>query len=144
MDVLVQTSKQFQEMLNIYFLTVWTFSFMNICEYVFIFSFSRHFFIYIINVMSFPSFPSENFLSPPPFPCSPTHPLPLPGPGIPLYWGTESLQDQGPLLPLMTDQAILCYICSQCHESYYVFSLIGGLVPGSSGGTGQFILLFLL
>jgi hypothetical protein len=20
-------------------------------------------------------------------PCSPTHPLPLPGPGIPLYWG---------------------------------------------------------
>jgi hypothetical protein len=22
-----------------------------------------------------------------PLPCSPTHPLPLPGPGIPLYWG---------------------------------------------------------
>jgi hypothetical protein len=22
-----------------------------------------------------------------PTPCSPTHPLPLPGPGIPLYWG---------------------------------------------------------
>jgi hypothetical protein len=29
-------------------------------------------------------------------------------------------------------------------ESHHVFSLIGGLVPGSSGGTGWFILLFLL
>jgi hypothetical protein len=32
-----------------------------------------------------------------------THPLPLPGPGIPLYWGKEPSQDQGHLLPLMTD-----------------------------------------
>ena len=34
---------------------------------------------------------------------SPTHPLLLPGPGIPLYWGIWSLQDQGPLLQLMAD-----------------------------------------
>jgi hypothetical protein len=61
------------------------------------------FFIYISNVIPFPGFPSENPLSPSPPPCSPTHPLPLPGPGIPLYWGIEPLQDQGPLLPLMTD-----------------------------------------
>ena len=27
----------------------------------------------------------------------------LPGPGIPLYWGILSSQDQGPLLPLMAD-----------------------------------------
>jgi hypothetical protein len=60
------------------------------------------FFIYISNVIPFPSFPSENPLFPPLSPCSPTHPLLISGPGIPLYWGTEPSQDQG-LLPLMTD-----------------------------------------
>jgi hypothetical protein len=38
------------------------------------------FFIYISNV--FPKVPYTLFP-----PCSPTHPLPLPGPGVPLYWG---------------------------------------------------------
>jgi hypothetical protein len=32
-------------------------------------------------------------------PCSPTHSLPLLGPGIPLDWGIYSLQDQGASLP---------------------------------------------
>jgi hypothetical protein len=41
-------------------------------------------------------------------PCSPNHPLPLPSPGIPLHWGIEPSQDQGPLLPLMTDLTLLC------------------------------------
>jgi hypothetical protein len=36
-----------------------------------------------------------------PLPCSPTHPLPIPGPGTPMHWGIWSSQDQGPLLPLM-------------------------------------------
>jgi hypothetical protein len=66
------------------------------------------FFIYISNVILFPGFPSENPLSPPLSACSPTHPLLLPGPDIPLYWGIEPSQDQGPLLPLMTKKAILC------------------------------------
>ena len=44
----------------------------------------------------------ENSLSSPP-PCSPTHSLPLPGPGIPLYQVIESSQNQGTLLPLMND-----------------------------------------
>jgi hypothetical protein len=67
-----------------------------------LFFFIRFFFIYISNVIPFPSFPSENPL--PHFsPCSPTHPLQIPGPGIPLYWGIEPSQDQEPLLPLMTD-----------------------------------------
>ena len=45
--------------------------------------------------------------------CSPTHPYtPNFGPGILLYWGIEPSQDQGLLLPLMPDKAILCYICS--------------------------------
>jgi hypothetical protein len=61
------------------------------------------FFVYILNVIPFPDFPSENPLSPSPSSCSPTHPLLLPGPGIPLYWGIEPSQDQGPLFPLITD-----------------------------------------
>jgi hypothetical protein len=44
---------------------------------------------------TFPVSSSENPL--PSAPCSPTHPLLLPGPGIPLYWGTEPSQDQGTL-----------------------------------------------
>jgi hypothetical protein len=47
-----------------------------------------------------------------PYLYSPTHPFPLPGPGIPLYWVIEPSQDQGPLFPWMTNLAILCYICS--------------------------------
>ena len=34
-----------------------------------------------------------------PLPWSPTHPLPLPGPGVPLYWDILSLQDQWASLP---------------------------------------------
>ena len=97
-------------------------------------------FIYISKAIPFPSFPSESPLSSPPSPCSPTYPLPFPGPGIPLSWGIEPSQDQESLLPLMTDQAILSYICSLCQESLHVF---GGLVPGRSGVTGQFILFLL-
>ena len=62
------------------------------------------FFIYISIAIPFPDSPSENplplHLFPSPF--SPTHPLPLSGFGIPLYWGIEPSQDQGSLFPLMT------------------------------------------
>jgi hypothetical protein len=44
------------------------------------------FFIYISNVISFPGFLSENFLSLPPCPGSPTHPFPLHGADIHLYF----------------------------------------------------------
>jgi hypothetical protein len=57
-------------------------------------------------------------------------PLPLPCPGITLHWGIKPSQDQGPLLPLMSDKAIFCYICSWS--------------PGNFGGTTWFVLLFLL
>ena len=43
------------------------------------------FFTYISNVILFPGFPPENPHFLPISPCSPTHPLPLPGPGIPLF-----------------------------------------------------------
>ena len=42
--------------------------------------------------------------------CSHTHRLLPPHPDIPLHWGIEPSQDQGPLLPLMPNKAILCYI----------------------------------
>jgi hypothetical protein len=45
---------------------------------------------------------------------------------------------------LKADKAILYYICGWSHGSLHVYSLAGGLVPGSSGSTGWFILLFLL
>jgi hypothetical protein len=34
---------------------------------------------------------------------------------------------------LLPDKAILCYICSCSHGSLHVYSLVGGLVSGSSG-----------
>jgi hypothetical protein len=70
------------------------------------------FVIDISNVIPFHGFPSENLLSHLPFPCSPTHPMLLLCPGILLHWGIEPSQDQGPLLPSMSDKAIICYICS--------------------------------
>jgi hypothetical protein len=52
--------------------------------FFFFFSLSHYYFyfldiifIYISNVIPSPSFPSENPLSPPPSPCSPTHSLPF-------------------------------------------------------------------
>ena len=102
------------------------------------------FFIYISNVIPFLGFPSENPLSHPSSPYSSTHLLLLPCPGIPLHWGIEPSQDQEPPLPLMPDKTILCYICGWSHGSLQVYSLVDGLVPGSSGVSGWFILLFLL
>jgi hypothetical protein len=117
-------------------------------SFLFFFFFLSHFllaifFIYISNVIHFPGFPSENLLSLSPSPCSATHPLPLPGSGIPLYWVIKPSQDQGLLLPLVLDKDILCYICSWNYWSLHGYSLVGGLVPGSSGDTVWFILFLL-
>ena len=107
------------------------------------------FFIHILNFIPFPSSPSQK---PPyhlPSTCfhegaPATHPhsqsleFPYTGRGI------KPSQDQGPLLPLMPDKVILCYICDWRHEFLHVYSLVGCLVPGSSGGSGWLILLFFL
>ena len=77
-----------------------------------------------------------------PFP--PTHPLLLHHPSISLHWCLESSQNQGPLLPLMPDKAILCCIYSWSHGFLCVYSLFAGLVPESSRGSGWLILLFFL
>ena len=82
------------------------------------------------------------------FPCfyegAPLNPLPPHHHGIPQHWRIEPSRDQGPLLPLIPDKAILCYICSWSHESLHAYSLVGSLVPGSSEGSGWLILLFFL
>jgi hypothetical protein len=92
--------------------------------------------IYVSNVIPFPGFPSENPLSYPPSDCSATQPLHLLCPDIPLHWGIELSQDKGPLLPLMSHKAILCW----SHDgSLHMYSLVGGLVPGSSGAEGYWL-----
>ena len=73
-----------------------------------------------------------------------THLLLSHHPIIPLRCGMEPPQDQGPPLPLMPDKAILCCMCSWSHGSLYVYFLVGGLVPGSSGVSGCLMLLIFL
>ena len=107
--------------------------------YVF-FSFFTGYFIYL----HFKCYlPSQFSLHKSPIGCSPTHVCPLQRPGIPLRWGIQPPQDQGPLLPLMPDKAILCYICSWSHWPLLVSSLVDVLVPGSFRGSGWLILFFL-
>jgi hypothetical protein len=98
-----------------------------------------------VKCYQFPGHP-RNLLSRLPSPCfyesvpPHTHSLLPPYPGVPLHWDIQSSQDQGPFCPLMPNKAILCYICRGSHG----YSLIGGLVPRSSGGSGCLILLFFL
>jgi hypothetical protein len=91
--------------------------------------------------------PPENILSHPPSPCfyddvpPSNHTFPPPTSLFP--YTRASIKPswvQGPLLPMMHDKAILCYICSWSHG----YSFFDGLVPGSSGGSGWLILLLLL
>ena len=44
----------------------------------------------------------------------------------------------------MSEMVIFYYICCWSRGSLHVYSLVGGLIPGSSGGIGWYILLFLL
>jgi hypothetical protein len=67
------------------------------------------FFIYISNLSSLLICHLNFPLYYPASPCSVTHPLWLPCPGIPLLEGIEVSQGQGPLFLLMSHKAILCY-----------------------------------
>ena len=64
--------------------------------------------------------------------------------GIPLHWGIQPSEDQGLLLPLMPDKAILCYIRRWSQGSLHAYSWVGGLVPWSSGSSAWLILLSFL
>jgi hypothetical protein len=112
---------------------------------IFFFSFYWIFSLFIFQMSSpFPVPPPalQNALSHPPASATMRllYTLLHPGPHILLYWGIQPSQDQGPLLPMMPKKAILCYICGWSHGSLHVYSLVGGLVPWNSGGTGWFIL----
>jgi hypothetical protein len=73
------------------------------------------FFSYTLNVLPFPGLPFRNLLSHFPSLClfesapPPTHQLLSSYPDIPLHWGTEHPQAQGPLLSLMSNKAILLW-----------------------------------
>ena len=105
-------------------------------------------FVYISNVIPFLGPPPQTLYpilsSPSSMRVFPTNPLPPSCSRIPLYWDIKPSQNQGPLLPLMPDNVILCYLCGWSHGSLHVSSLVGGLVSGSSGGSGWLILLFFL
>jgi hypothetical protein len=105
------------------------------------FAFFLDFFIYISYVIPFLSPPPPlNPLSHLPSPASMrvyphphTHLFPPPDPQIHLHWGIEPSQDQQPLLPLMPNKAILCYMSNWSHRFLHVCSLNGVLDPVSSG-----------
>jgi hypothetical protein len=97
-------------------------------------------FIYISNVISFPDFPCKR-----PYPIhSPTasmrvlHHSPsyfcLLDQAFP-YTGASSLPRSMGLFMLMPNKASLCYIYGWSHESLHMYSLVGGLVLRSSGGS---------
>jgi hypothetical protein len=104
-------------------------------------------FVYIWNDIPLPCYPSTTPLQPTlcllPFASMRVLPNPLHHlfqpylSSFPLLWGIKPPQDQGPPLPLTADKAILCYICTWSHGSLPVHSLVGGLVPGSSGWSSQ-------
>jgi hypothetical protein len=76
----------------------------------------------------------------------PTHPPThshLPTLAFPYTGGIDPSQDQGPLLPFMPDKAIIYYISSWGHGSLHVYSLVGGLVPGSTESSGWLFFVFL-
>jgi hypothetical protein len=91
------------------------------------------FFIYISNAI-----PKVPYILP--LPCFLTHSLPLLGPGVPLYWGIKSLQDQGASLPndgrlghpllhmQLESRALGVLVSSYCCSTYRVadpFSSLG-------------------
>jgi hypothetical protein len=65
------------------------------------------------NTDSIPALPASMRVCPYP----PTHPFLPPGPRIPPSLRHQAFSDQGPLLPLMPNKAILCYICGWNHGS---------------------------
>jgi len=90
-----------------------------------------------------PFLPLQYSLSHSPSPCiyedapPPTHPSThshLIALAFPYSGGNKPSQDPGFFLLLMLDNVILCYIRDWSHGSLHVYSLVGGLVPGSSGG----------
>jgi hypothetical protein len=74
------------------------------CVRAFLFLFFITYFLYLhFKCYPLSLFPLQKSPIPSLLPLLPYPPTPIPGPGIPLYWGIEPSQDLGPLLPLMID-----------------------------------------
>jgi hypothetical protein len=120
-------------------------SLLKKCKYINSFILSDIFFIFHFKCYPFFSIPSRNSLYHPPSPCFyEDATIPLSPPWHSPTPGQQTFHDQGPLLPLMSNRAILWYICSWTHEMLHKYSLVGGLVPESSKESGWLILLFFL
>ena len=96
--------------LNYFYLFIYLFIYLFLLDIIF---------LYISNISPF--FVSPQII-PIPFTLSvflrgssSIHPFYPPHPGTCLHWGIKPSQDQEPLLPLMSDKVILCYICSWNH-----------------------------
>jgi hypothetical protein len=91
------------------------------------------FFIYTSNVIPFSGFPSENpHPLPPPTDHQPTHSH-VPVLAFPYTWAS-SLHRASP--PTDDQQGHPLITRGWSHEFHHVYSLVDGLVPGSSGGSG--------
>ena len=101
--------------------------------------FIRYFLYLHFKCYSLSWFPLWKTPIPSPFPMLTNPPSPDSLCWHPLHWGFEPSQDQGPLLSLMSNKGILCYICSQIHQSFHVCPLLSGLVSGISGGWGVLV-----
>jgi hypothetical protein len=57
--------------------------------------------------------------------------------------GHQTATGPRPLLPLMSNKAILCHICSQSHGLLHVYPFVGSPVPRSAGGEVGLLILML-
>ena len=71
----------------------------------------------------------------------PPHLLPSPLSSNPPFWGIKTPKDQGPPLPLILDEIVLCYVYSRSHVLAHVYSWVSVLFPGSTEESVSFILL---
>ena len=95
----------------------------------------------------FPFFPPKTpYIIPPPlrlWGCSAIHPVLQPHPHIPIL-GHQAFTGPRDSPPPDAQQGHPLLHMWQSHGSLHVYSLVGGLVPGSSGGSGWLISLFIL
>ena len=107
------------------------------------------FYLFIFHVIPFPGF----HLWKPPIPsslpvllyrCSHTHRLLPSHLDIPLHWVWSLHRTKGLSSHWCLIRPSICYVGRWSLGSFHVYSLDGGLVPVSSGGSGWLILLFFL
>ena len=76
---------------------------------------------FLVSPLQFPPYSPPFCLyecTPPTIPLSWPHHF-----SIPFLWEIKTPKNQGPPLPLMSDKAILCYMCIWSHESLHVDSM---------------------